>query len=84
MNTSRKRTSPYVRFSVLFAGLVALGACAPKHIDEPPILVNGDRVDDGSTTVYETADRAEADRAQAAAERSDIEAEALADCVPEV
>ncbi|MDH3297770.1 MAG: hypothetical protein OEM23_00925 [Gemmatimonadota bacterium] len=84
MNTLSMHPSRFLRLSTLFAGLVVLSACATKHIDEPPILVNGDRVDDGSVTVYETADRAEAAREQAAADRSAIEAEALADCVPEV
>jgi len=84
MKTSTTRPIRFLRSGVLLTGLVVLGACATKHIDEEPILVNGDRVDDGSATVYEAADRAEVERARAAAERAAIEAEALADCAQEV
>jgi tetratricopeptide (TPR) repeat protein len=84
MKNSRMSTSQYAGPLALLAGLVAFGACAPKHIHEEPILQNGDRVDDSSATVYEASVQAEADRLRGATDREAIEAEALASCAPEV
>lgn len=70
--------------SVLLAVFVLAVACAPKMVHEEPILQNGDRVDDGSGIVYEAAVQSEADRNHSAADRGEIEAEALSDCAPEI
>lgn len=73
------------RRSILIIGAVALlSGCAKKHVDEPAIIQNGDRVDDGSYTVAEAAARTDARRADAAYERNEIETEALATCVDEI
>jgi tetratricopeptide (TPR) repeat protein len=66
------------------AFFVTMVACAPKMIHEEPIMQNGDRVDDGSGTVYEASVQAEADRNYSAADRAEIEAHALSDCAPEI
>lgn len=84
MNKSRMRTSRYAGLVTLLAGFAVFGACAPKHIHEEPILQNGDRVDDGSSTVYEASIQAEADHQRAGADREAIAAEALSNCVPEI
>lgn len=65
----------------LLIGAVALSGCATKHVDEQPIIEQGDRVDDGSYAVAEAAARAEERRR--AHGTQDIEAEALATCVDE-
>ena len=68
----------------LLTSFAVIGACAPKYIQEEPILQPGDRVDDGSATVYEASIQAEADHQRAGADREAIEAEALSNCVPEI
>ena len=68
----------------LLTSFAVIGACAPKYIQEEPILQTGDRVDDGSSTVYEASIQAEADHQRAGADREAIEAEALSNCEPEI
>lgn len=70
--------------AVLLVGALALsGGCAKKHVNEQPIIEQGDRVDDGSYAVAEARDRAE-ERQRQAADQRDIEAEALATCEGDV
>ncbi len=73
-----------MRRYAMLGSLLVLAACVPKKVDEQPIIENNQRVDDASATVAATSAQAERDRAQAAAERSDIQALALADCAPDV
>ena len=84
MNKMNRGMSEYAGLVALLVGFVAFGACAPKHINEEPILQNGDRVDDGSSTVYEASVQAEADSYRATADREAIMAEALSNCAPAV
>lgn len=72
-----------LRGGLLLAGLSLLTGCAAKHVDEEPIIYQGERVDDGSYAVEEARARAEA-RRQLAMNREDIEAEALATCTGDV
>ncbi|HEM47353.1 MAG TPA: hypothetical protein ENO23_09965 [Alphaproteobacteria bacterium] len=65
----------------LVLGAASLSGCATKHVDEQPIIEQGDRVDDGSYAVAEAAARAEERRRRYGTQ--DIEAEALATCVDE-
>lgn len=69
---------------VMLGSLLLLAACVPKKVDEQPIIQNNQRVDDPSATVAAASAQAERDRAHASAERSDIQAQALATCAPEV
>jgi tetratricopeptide (TPR) repeat protein len=68
----------------LVLSLVALAACAPKRVNERPILENGDRVPSADATV--DAVRADVARTQreAASQRDAVAAAALADCAPAV
>lgn len=68
---------------LILAGLSLLTGCAAKHVDEEPIIRQGDRVDDGSYAVEEARARTEARRRQAT-ERDGIEQEALATCAGDV
>lgn len=71
-----------LRGTALLLGALTLTAtgCATKHVDEEPIIHQGDRVDDGSYAVAEARARAEERRGTAMADREEIEAEALATC----
>lgn len=74
----RISTTGLLAGALLLVGVTA--GCATKHVDEQPIIEQGDRVDDGSYAVAEARARTEARRAQAADQR-DIEAEALSSCI---
>ncbi len=69
--------------ALLVGALTLSGGCAKKHVNEQPIIEQGDRVDDGSYAVAEARDRAE-ERQRQAADQRDIEAEALATCEGDV
>ena len=62
----------------------ALAACAPKRIQEDPILVNGDRIADTEATVAVARNQASLDQARMAEERDALTARALATCEPEL
>lgn len=84
MNTSTRSWSRRMRGAVLLLGAVTLASgCAKKHVDEQPIIEQGDRVDDGSYAVAEARARVE-ERQRQAADQRDIEAEALATCAGDV
>jgi tetratricopeptide (TPR) repeat protein len=75
------------RGALVAVGIVGLGlmsGCAKKHVNEQPIIENGDRVDDGSYTVAEARTRTEQRRADAAYDRNEIETQALATCEADV
>jgi tetratricopeptide (TPR) repeat protein len=69
---------------LLLGTLFLLAACVPKKVEEQPIMENNQRAGDASATVAAASDQAERNRASASAERGAIQAEALADCAPEV
>jgi len=69
---------------LMLGTLLVLGACVPKKVEEQPIMENNQRAGDASATVAAASAQAEQDRATAANQRSDIQAEALADCAPAV
>ena len=68
-----------IRVLTLVIALVA-AACAPKRVDEEPILRNGERVPDPDATVEAVRQESEARRAEMAARRDELTAEALATC----
>lgn len=70
--------------TVLLALAIMAGACAPKRVNEPPILDNGERVPSSTATVERA--RADARRAQAetTARRDELSAQALDGCAPSV
>ncbi len=69
---------------LMLGTLLFLVACVPKKVDEPPIMVNNEPVGDASATIAQASAEAERQRAKAADDRSNIQAEALADCAPAV
>lgn len=62
------------------AAALLVAACAPKRVDEEPILRNGERVPDADATVEEVRRESEAQRAEVAGRREELAAEALATC----
>ncbi|HEX6938746.1 MAG TPA: hypothetical protein VF158_04995 [Longimicrobiales bacterium] len=64
--------------------IAVLAACAPKRVNEEPILENGDRVPDADATVATIHNQAVVDQAERMDARDQIAAEALASCTPEV
>lgn len=73
-----------MRRASLVLTLVALGACAPKRVDEAPILENGDRVGSADATVAAAGSAAEQRRAAAADAQGESTAAALASCSPQI
>jgi tetratricopeptide (TPR) repeat protein len=73
-----------MRTRYLLLPVLALAACAPKRIHEPPILETGDRV--ASTDAVIEAARQDAQRTQrdATAQRDAAAASALATCSPDI
>src|SRR5690606_40710154 len=67
------------RVLTLVIVLVA-AACAPKRVDEEPIIRNGERIPDSDATVAAVRREAEARREEQAARRDELAAEALATC----
>jgi tetratricopeptide (TPR) repeat protein len=73
-----------MRRALLLLATAAVVSCVPKKVHEEPILENDQRVEDSSGTVEATRARTERERAEAAAERDALNAEALATCAPEI
>ena len=73
-----------MRTRYLLLPIIALAACAPKRINEPPILETGDRVE-STDAVIERA-RQDTDRTQreATAQRDAAAAGAMATCAPDI
>jgi tetratricopeptide (TPR) repeat protein len=73
-----------MRTGYLLLPLLALTACAPKRIHEPPIIRTGDRVT-GADAAVEAArqDAARTDR-ETTGRRDELTAQALATCTPDV
>ena len=67
------------RIGILGAALV-LAACAPKRVNEEPIIRNGERLPDSDATVEAVRRENEARREETAARRDELAAEALATC----
>lgn len=67
---------------ILIVPLLILAACAPKRINEEPILDNGDRVESSDDTVADIREEAVERREELREERDEIAAEALSDCLP--
>lgn len=60
--------------------VLVAAACAPKRVDEEPIIRNGERIPDSDATVEAVRREAEARREEQAARRDELAAEALATC----
>lgn len=73
-----------MRRMAMLAALVLLAGCVPKKVNEQPIMENDQVVPDASATVSAAAADAERRRAEAAANRDALRAEALAGCAPEI
>lgn len=68
----------------LVLGLVVLAACAPKRVNEAPIMENGDRVGTSEATIAAAGAEAERRRAAGQERMGDDMAAALATCAPDV
>ncbi len=69
---------------VLMLGLVALAACAPKRVNERPILANGQRVQPVDAEVEAARAQTARGTAQITAARDSIMVSALSNCAPAV
>lgn len=59
-------------------------ACAPRRVNETPIIEQGDRVSPADATVAATRAEEEARRAETMTRRDQLAADALADCTPTI
>jgi hypothetical protein len=64
--------------------LLALTACAPRRINEQPILRTGDRVESSDATVQAARTDALRTQREATARRDELAANAMANCAPAV
>ena len=64
--------------------LAALAACAPKRIDEQPIMRNGDRVASNDNIITNARREARNDAFNIQRERDSLNAIALANCAPSI
>lgn len=69
---------------ILVAGVLVLAACAPKRVNEAPILQNGDRVPDSEMLVESARTQSLKQTGQFTGARDSIAASALATCAPSV
>ncbi|MEX2281612.1 MAG: hypothetical protein WEE89_03880 [Gemmatimonadota bacterium] len=69
---------------ILMLGLVALAACAPKRVNERPILSNGQRVQPADAEVDAARAQTARGAAQLTAARDSIMVSALASCAPPI
>lgn len=69
---------------LLFVPILALAACAPKRVNEEPILRNGDQVPAPSATVAVATEQAQKEYGDAQARRDELAAQALSSCAPSV
>lgn len=68
----------------LLLPLLALAACAPKRIHEPPILETGDRVESTDAVIERARQDAARTQRDAIAQRDAAAAAAMSTCTPEI
>ncbi|MBR9988369.1 MAG: hypothetical protein KFH98_01375 [Gemmatimonadetes bacterium] len=73
-----------MRTGYLIIPVLALAACAPKRINEPPILETGDRVESTDAVIERARLDNERTQREAMANRDAAAAGAMATCAPEI
>ncbi|HEX6306790.1 MAG TPA: hypothetical protein VFZ69_01315 [Longimicrobiales bacterium] len=73
-----------MRTAYLLLPVLALAACAPRRVHEPPILENGDRVPSSDAVVESARQEAARTQREATAQRDAVTASALATCAPDI
>ena len=68
----------------LLLPVIALAACAPKRINEPPILETGDRVESTDVVIERAREDASRTQREAMARRDAAAATAMSTCEPEI
>jgi tetratricopeptide (TPR) repeat protein len=73
-----------MRTGYLIIPVLALAACSPKRINEPPILETGDRVESTDAVIERARLDTERTQREATANRDAAAAGAMATCTPEI
>jgi tetratricopeptide (TPR) repeat protein len=73
-----------MRTRYLLLPVIALAACAPKRINEPPILQTGDRVESTDAVIERARQDAARTQRDAAAQRDASAASAMSTCAPDI